>query len=127
MPAVQAQARAMAASGGDFQSFFTSLDPAIRAAFDRAGVSLEDIFDSIQKDVERARKQFELLNLGLTNVNAAADASIVALNNLGNFEDLGDNSSIDNAFGTLQAGLTAAGAALDPACETGANLRKSWS
>ena len=120
MPAVQAQARAMAASGGDFQSFFTSLDPAIRAAFDRAGVSLEDIFDSIQKDVERARKQFELLNLGLTNVNAAADASIVALNNLGNFEDLGDNSSIDNALGTLQAGLTAAGAALDPAVFAGA-------
>jgi hypothetical protein len=120
MPAVQAQARAMAASGGDFQGFFTSLDPALRAAFDRAGVSLEDIFDSIQKDVERARKQFELLNLGLTNVNAAAEASIVALNNLGNFEDLGDNSSIENALGTLQAGLTAAGAALDPAVFAGA-------
>jgi len=120
MPAVQAQARAMAASGGDFQGFFASLDPALRAAFDRAGVSLEDIFDSIQKDVERARKQFELLNLGLTNVNAAADASIVALNNLGNFEDLGDNSSIENALGTLQAGLTAAGAALDPAVFAGA-------
>ena len=130
MPAVQAQARAMAASGGDFEGFFASLDPAIRQAFDRAGISLEDVFDSIKKDVDRARKQFELLNLGLTNVNAAADASIVALNNLGNFEDLGDNSSIDNALGTLQAGLTAAGAALDPtvfssAIDTGARALES--
>ena len=114
MPAVQSQARAQAASGGDFAGFFASLDPAIRASFDRAGVSLQDVFESIQKDVERARKQFALLNLGLTNVNAAADASILALNSLGNFTDLAANNSIDNALATLEGGLTAAGAALDP-------------
>jgi len=114
-PAVRALAMQAAGGGQDeqqFREFLQSTGLSLKD-LEMAGVNVKDIFASAEKEVERARKQFELLNLGLSNVNATADASIAVLNNLGNITDLGANSQVENSLNTLTAGLTAAAQGID--------------
>ena len=111
------RALAMQAAGGgqneqEFREFLQAQGISIKD-LEMAGVDISEIFGSAAKEVERARKQFELLNLGLTNVNATADASIAVLSNLGNITDLGANSQVENSLNTLTAGLTAAAQGID--------------
>ena len=111
------RALAMQAAGGgqneqQFREFLQAQGISIKD-LEMAGVDISEIFGSASKEVERARKQFELLNLGLTNVNATADASIAVLSNLGNITDLGANSQVENSLNTLTAGLTAAAQGID--------------
>ena len=114
-PAVRALAM-QAAGGGqteqEFREFLQAQGLSIKD-LELAGVDISKIFGSAEKEVERARKQFELLNLGLSNVNATANASIAVLSNLGNITDLGANSQVENSLNTLTAGLTSAAQGID--------------
>jgi len=114
-PVLQAQAFAAAGAGQTLEEFRGQFTAEQKRQLEAAGISIEDIFKSAEAEVERARKQFELLNLGLTAVNATAGATIAALSNLGNITDLGANSGVQNALTTLEAGLTAAAQGIDSA------------
>ena len=114
-PVIREQAFAAAGGGQTLEEFRAGFSGEEKRQLEAAGISIEDIFNSANAEVERARKQFELLNLGLSNVNATAGATVAALSNLGNITDLGANSGIENALTTLEAGLTASAQGIDMA------------
>lgn len=129
-PVLQAQAFAAAGGGQTLEEFRGQFTAEQKRQLEAAGLSIEDIFKSAEAEVERARKQFRLLNLGLTAVNATANASVAALSNLGSITDLGANSGIQNSLNTLEAGLTAAAQGIDSvdfgkAVDKGVNVLQS--
>lgn len=129
-PVVREMATAFAAAGMTEEQFRGQFDLRQREALAAAGINLSDIFKSASAEVERARKQFESLNLGLSSVNATVNASLVALENLGSITNLGDNSAIQKSLNVLEAGLSSAAAGIaqsdfDAAVTQGAEVLSS--
>jgi TP901 family phage tail tape measure protein len=110
-PMLNRQMRTTAFEGGDFDDFISSLSESEVALLNLTENGIQDAykqFVSISNEIERARKQFEALNLGLRSVTASADAAAMRMTNSMNSFDLAVVPGV-GALNTLQASLTAAG------------------
>jgi TP901 family phage tail tape measure protein len=68
---------------------------------------LEKSFTNLSKEIETNRKAFAAMNLGLSSVNGAANASALKINNFVNSLEAGA-SPMEGALATLEAGVTGA-------------------
>ena len=121
MPQLNILQRQVAAAGGSFEDFMISLRSS--AAGNDIYKNLKSLdmlpqvreaFENIRDEVERTRKAFEALNLGLRSVQGAALAIKTSVDNLLDGQD-GDTGALGPAIATLEASITSAAEAMDPA------------
>ena len=117
-PVVNAMMRQVAAAGGSIEDFMTRLRASNEALYqmykslDRIPELIQS-FENLQKEVERTRKAFQALNLGLRAMMGAALAMEAMSENLMEGQD-GDTPLLDATMRNLQASITEAAESMDP-------------
>lgn len=116
-PALNALGRDVALAGGsvtDFMDRIKATDPNLYDILIRQGTDqLNKSFENIAKEVERSKKAFEALNLGLRAPVATATAASSALSNFTANLEVG-STPVVQAVSTLEAAFSEAGQAMDP-------------
>lgn len=107
-PAIAAFAKDLAVGGGSVEEFMKKMQDEMGFAFISAnGGELRRTFENLSKEIEINRKAFAAMNLGLSSVNGAANATVLKLNNFVNGLEAGA-SPMEGALATLEAGITGA-------------------
>ena len=110
-PLTNALAKQVAAAGGSIEDFYQKLRETNEPLYNlitsssESSEAMETSFQNIAKEVDRATKAFEAMNLGLQNVQAAAGALTVGVDNLMRGID-SSTSMLENSIATLEAGVT---------------------
>ena len=116
-PAVNALSRQFALAGGTFEDVMADIkknNPALYFSLMNQGTTdLQKNFDNISKEVGKAKKAFEALNLGLRAPAATAIAASSALSNFTANLEVGSNP-VEQSVSMIEASFSEAGQAMDP-------------
>ena len=116
-PAVNALSRQFALAGGTFEDVMADIkknNPALYFSLINQGTTdLQRNFDNISKEVGKAKKAFEALNLGLRAPAATAIAASSALSNFTANLEVGSNP-VEQSVSMIEASFSEAGQAMDP-------------
>jgi len=89
------------------------------SVYEEQARDLESSFANLSKEIEMNRKAFAAMNLGLSSVNAAANASVTKLDNFVNSLEAG-TSPMEGALSTLESGISSAAQGISDADFTAA-------
>jgi TP901 family phage tail tape measure protein len=89
------------------------------SVYEEQAKDLESSFANLSKEIEMNRKAFAAMNLGLSSVNAAANASVTKLDNFVNSLEAGA-SPMEGALSTLESGVSSAAQGISDADFTAA-------
>jgi hypothetical protein len=107
-PAIAAFAKDLIVGGGSIEEFMKKIQEEQGSSFVSTNAGeLRRTFENLSKEIEINRKAFEAMNLGLSAVNGAANATVLKLNNFVNGLEAG-GSPMEGALATLEAGVTGA-------------------
>lgn len=115
-PAINAFSADIAAAGGTFDDVLANLDDRASAAYNpglyqaliQQGTNpLRQAFDNVKKEIDRAQKAFNAMNLGMQNVQGAAAAAALSVTNYVSAQQAG-NIPLQQSLATLEASVTSA-------------------
>jgi TP901 family phage tail tape measure protein len=116
-PAINALSRQFAVAGGSFEDVMEDIkknNPGLYFSLVNQGsTQLKQGFDNIAKEVAKAKKAFEALNLGLRGPVATANAAAASLSVFADSLEVG-STPITQGVATLEAAFSEAGQAMNP-------------
>ncbi|NBP13702.1 hypothetical protein EBU95_04780 [bacterium] len=115
-PALNQFSSEIAAAGGSFDDVLKNLNDNASAAFNpglyQALISqgtgpLSKAFDNLKKEIDRAKEAFNAMDLGMQNVQGAANAAALGVNNYIASQQAG-NIKLEQSLSVLEASVTSA-------------------